>query len=147
MRPESIVSFERFYLGGVVVGLVNTMLTWGDMQAELASDPAIAEAGWGTGFMVASVAFTFLIQLLFWYLIARRGSNIAKWVMTVLFVLGLVFTVPMLMGMAPMPGGTTALVLSLAITILQGIAIYFLFRPDAVAWLKGETKVDPGTFN
>ncbi len=145
MRPESIVNFERFYVAGIVVGLINTVVSWNDMQAEVASDAAVAHMG--TGVLVATVGFTFLIQLLFWYLIARRASNIAKWIMIVLFVVGLLFIIPMLFGSIPVSGGTIGLLFTLAITALQGYAIYFLFKPDAVAWLKGEGPVDPNAFN
>jgi isoprenylcysteine carboxyl methyltransferase (ICMT) family protein YpbQ len=145
MRPESIVNFERFYVAGIVVGLVNTAVSWNDMKAEIASDAAVA--GMGNGVLVATVGFTFLIQLLFWYLIARCASNIAKWIMIVLFVVGLLFIIPMLFGSIPVSGGTIGLLFTIAITVLQGYAIYFLFKPDAVAWLKGEGPVDPNAFN
>lgn len=64
-----------------------------------------------------------------------------------LFVIGLLGTIPLLTGSTPLPGGTIALVLTLVATAMQAYAVYMLFKPDAVAWLKGETKVDPGTFN
>ena len=88
MRPESIVNFERFYLGALGVGLVNTALSWGATQEMLASDPALGAAGFGTGFFVSVLGLGLIIPLLLWYFIARRGSNIAKWILTVLFVIG-----------------------------------------------------------
>lgn len=147
MRPESIVNFERFYLGALGVGLVNTALSWGATQEMLASDPALGAAGFGTGFFVSVLGLGLIIPLLLWFFIARRGSNIAKWILTVLFVIGLLGTIPLLTGSTPLPGGTIALVLTLVATAMQAYAVFMLFKPDAVAWLKGETRVDPGTFN
>lgn len=147
MRPESIVNFERFYLGALVVGLINFVISWGSMQEMMTSDPAVAAAGLGTGFLVTTAGFSLLIPLILWYFIARRGSNIAKWILVVLFALGLVFTIPALLGSTPVPGGTIGLVLTLVTLAMQAYAVYMLFKPDAVAWLKGEGPVDPGAFN
>ena len=145
MRPESIVNFERFYLGAMGVGIINSVLTWNDAQEMVAAD--MAASGLGSGFLVATIGIGLAITLLLWYFVARRGSNIAKWIITIFFGLGLLFMIPTLFGSAPLPGGTIGLVLTLVSTAMQGYAVYMLFKPDAVAWLKGESKVDPGTFN
>ncbi len=144
MRPNSIVQFERFYLGALVVGLVNAALTWSQTQAMLA-DPALNPAGLGTGFILTTMAFSIAIPLLLWYFIAKRGSNIAKWILVVLFGIGLIgmlFT----MGGAAAPSGI-GLILTLVTTVMQGYAIFMLFKPDAVAWLDGRGgPTNPDTF-
>ncbi len=145
MRPASIVTFERFYLGAIVLGLVNNAVNWSQTQEIMASSPEVAAAGLGTGFLVTTMLIGLAIPLLLWYFITRRASNIAKWILVVLFAIGLIgllmsFTSPL------MPGGL-AMALGLISVALQAYAVYMLFRPDAVAWLSGSGPVDPGTFN
>lgn len=145
MRPTSIINFERFYLGALALGVVNSAMSWSQAQEMLTADPNIAAAGLGSGFLITTMAIGIIIPLLLWYFIARRGSNIAKWILVVLFGIGLLgllasFANPLT------PGGLT-MVLSLATTALQAYAVYLLFQADAVAWLTGAGPVDPDAFN
>ncbi len=143
-RPQSIIAFERFYLGAMALGLVNAVLSWNQTQDMMAS-PEVAAAGLGNGFLLTTMAFSFAIPLLLWYFIAWRASNVAKWILVVMFALGLVV---MLLSLAnPMMPDGLALVFTFVVTALQGYAIYMLFRPDAVAWLAGSAPVDPDVFN
>ncbi len=135
MRPESIIMFERLYLGALVVGLVNAVINWSSTQAYMANDPAVAASGLGSGFLISTMLIGFAIPLLLWYFIAKRGSNIAKWVLVVLFVLGLISMLFSFGAMLAM-NGTIGLVGALLTTVLQAAAVYMLFKPDAVAWLK-----------
>lgn len=145
MRPHSIVQFERFYLGALVVGLVNSALQWNHTQDMLANDPAMQAAGLGSGFLISTMVIGLAIPLLLWYFIAKRGSNIAKWILVVLFGLGLIgllmtFNNPM------MPGGI-AFILSIVSVAMQAYAVLMLFKPDAVAWLTGRGPTNPDTFS
>lgn len=144
MRPASIINFERFYLGAMALGLVNSAMSWSQTQ-ELMNSPEVAAAGLGSGFLFTTMAIGLIIPLLLWYFIARRGSNIAKWILVVLFGLGLI---GFLMSFANplMPGGL-AMILGIAGMALQAYAVYLLFQADAVAWLTGAGPVDPDAFN
>ena len=71
-----------------------------------------------------------MINLLLWYFIARRGSNVARIIWTILFAIGAfgiigVFLqpIPVLMKIAPL--------VSFA---LQAIGVFLLYRPDAKPW-------------
>jgi hypothetical protein len=147
MRPTSIVQFERFYLGALVVGLVNNALNWSRTQAMLAADPnvAAAGAGFGSGFMMVTIVASLAISLLLWYFVAKRGSNIAKWIVTVLTGLGLIsvlFSIGTMLSM-----GILATALGLVALGMQVYAVYMLFRPDAVAWLEGKGPTNTDIFN
>jgi F0F1-type ATP synthase membrane subunit c/vacuolar-type H+-ATPase subunit K len=144
MRPASIILFERLYLGAIGIGLINAALSWSQTQAMMAN-PEVNPAGFGTGFILTTMAFSVAIPLLLWYFIARRGSNIAKWILVVLFGIGLIMMLATLGGAAA-PSGLS-LIITLVITALQGVAIFMLFKPDAVAWLSSGTgPTNPDTF-
>ncbi len=135
MRPESIIKFERLYLGALVVGVVNAVLSWSSTQAYMANDPALAASGLGSGFLISTIVIGFAIPLLLWYFIAKRGSNIAKWILVVLFGLGLISMVLSFSTMMAM-NGTIGVIGALLTTALQAGAVYMLFQPDAAEWLK-----------
>ncbi len=145
MRPTSITTFERFYLGALVIGLINNVLNWSQATAVL-NDPSVQAAGLGTGFLVSTMVIGLAIPLLLWYFITRRASNIAKWILVVLFAFGLIGVLMSFSAMMAM--GTLPMVLGLIALALQAYAVFMLFKPDAVAWLNaGGGGVDPNTFN
>ena len=133
-RPPSIVSFERCYLGALLVGAVNAALNWQRMMAM----PAVQQARttFGEWYLPATTALGYAIPLILWYFAARRASVVAKWIVVVLFALGVLgLLVGWAIGtMAPGLGG----VLSLVSLVLNAIAVWLLFKPDAQAWF-GET--------
>jgi len=129
MRPESIKKFDIFFLGGLLVGVIATFLNWDVMQAQAQMPGAPLGAGTLIGISVA----TYALSLLLWYFVSRRASNIAKWILVVLTLLGLI-------GLPALFVGTFGLVkaLSLVSTLLGVVAVVFLFRPDARDWFAGE---------
>lgn len=130
MRPASIIWFERLFLLGLALGLVNGMIQFDTALAQIESDPKLAQLGWGTGFVVTVMAISLLIPLLLWFLIARRASNIAKWVLVIFTVPGLFFLPSSAEQMS-----TSAFVLTWVLTAIQLAAISFLFKRDAREWL------------
>ncbi|MEM7665305.1 MAG: hypothetical protein AAF250_05570 [Pseudomonadota bacterium] len=137
MRPQSIDTFDKLYLGALVVGLLNYLVSWDTMMEELAA------TGFGMVFAIITAGISYGISLLLWYFISRRASNVAKWILVVLTVIGLLF-IPFGLIEAPI----LELILTLVITAMQIAAIYFLFRPDAKAYLEsgGKNRIDPSTF-
>ena len=121
MRPASIIWFERLFLLGLALGLVNGMIQFDTALAQIESDPKLAQLGWGTGFVVTVMAISLLIPLLLWFLIARRASNIAKWVLVIFTVPGLFF-------------------------LPSSAAISFLFKRDAREWLSPTAEEEDGGF-
>lgn len=143
MRPASITKFDQLYLGAMALGIANTVLNYDNTMAQLEADPAVAAAGMaGPGFMLAATAFGFAISLLLWFFISRRASNIAKWILLVLTLIG---TLMMPLGLAAVP--LVQAVIAVAITVMQIAALWFLFRPDAKAWFEhGPGGMDPAAF-
>ena len=146
MRPKSIELFEKVYLGAIALGLVNTFLSWSQVNAMLA-DPRMQSAGVGNGTLVFGVVVGVLIPILLWYFIARRASNVAKWIYVVLTALG-VFSFLSSLANPLVPKGLTMIVGALSV-LLQVYGAWLLFRPDAAAWLESKGAIgsgDPDTF-
>lgn len=139
IRPISIVWFERCYLGCVVLGVINTAVAWNTTVAKMAENPATAQFGpsFVPNMLIGGVVLSVLVSLLLWYFTARKGSVVTKWIITVLFVLGILGLV---MGLVQhsLPPGPTA-VLTIVAWVLDAIAVWQLFRPDTRAWF-GENR-------
>lgn len=148
MRPTSIIRFDQAYLSAVAVGLLNTALSFEKTSAELASDASSAQLGLGTGFLFAMLGFSFGLTLLLWFLVSRRASNVAKWILVVLTAASV------LMGLTSLANLTAFGGLELALMLLgiglQLVAVYFLFRRDAREWFASNGRggvVDPTVFD
>lgn len=140
MRPKAIILFERFFLAMIVVNLINGFANFDRTLGQIKASPEAA-AMFGSGFLIATIAIAALINLLLWYFVARRGSVIAKWIVVVFFGIVLLTFVASL-GALKLP----LALITISALILQALAVYMLFRPDAVAWLRGERADTPDTF-
>lgn len=142
MRPRSIELFEKLYLGAAGVGLLNALVNYGALREQAVATGTAA----ATPLLGAAIGLG--INLLFWFFIARRASNVAKWIMTVMTALGLVSLG--LMWSVLGAYGPVYLTLNAVTTALQVAALVCLFRADAAAWLKSKGKdapIDPTVFN
>lgn len=146
MRPQSIVLFERFFLASLILGVINSALSFNNTLALMNADPAAAQLGFGAAFIVGTLVFSVAIQLALWFFIARTASDVAKWILLALTALGIVMALSSMGTLAQQ--GTLTLVLALFIMLLQIIAIVMLFRADAKAWFaaKGRTDTNPDVF-
>ena len=133
MRPSSIIWFERLFLASLIVSLVNFVLGYGQMRRLWLADPRLAQVGLGSGFLVGAAVLSFVIYLLLWFLIARKASNVAKWVLVVFIAIGLLSLPSAFTGPFSVAQG-----LGLLVYILEIAAIVCLFRADARAWFAGE---------
>ncbi|APZ98335.1 hypothetical protein BWQ93_07430 [Sphingopyxis sp. QXT-31] len=140
-RPPSIIWFERLFWASMIVGLISTAFAWADMQSTLEKS--------GSPFGMTSVAVTLAVFLAipvaFWYAIARRGSNVVRWIYVIWMGFGVIMTLLSLFD--PQNVNGIALGISLISTALSAASIACLFRGDAVAWLTGKAPVDPGIFS
>lgn len=138
-RPNSIVLFERCYLGSLAVGLVNTAVSWKGTQAQLAENPAAAQLGasFAQGMVVGGALLGIAISLLLWYFTARQGSVVTKWIITVFFALGVLGLV---LGAVrgTMPQGVSGILVVIA-WVLNAIAVWQLFKRDSKVWFGEET--------
>lgn len=130
VRPKSIRLFELFYLGSVLVEAVNTAMTWADTN----TNPQTMQVKQmlGPWFPTLLTVFTFTLWLLLWYFTARERSNVARWAIVILYALGLIgFVFSLAVGAAPV---AVPLALAVVSLIMTSLAVFFLFRRDAVAW-------------
>lgn len=147
MRPKSIELFEKVYWGGTLLGLVIAVLNWENVTATL-NTPEAKSLGMGSGFLIGTIVVNFFISVLVWYFVARRASNVAKWVYVAITAIAL------FMMLSTLANPSTASGLPLAGNLVAiGLQLYcawLLFRPDAVAWLESKGvngPGDPGTFD
>ena len=86
-----------------------------------------------TGLLAAGAVLAVAIPLLLLYFIARRASNVAKWIFVALTAISLYSLVSGVANPAT-PKNLLLLVavLNMALTLY---AAWLLFRPDAKAWL------------
>ena len=133
-RPQSIIWFERCYLGAVAVGLVNTATNWSRVQEQIEATPnSELLPSW---FFGATLALGLAISLTLWYFVARRGSVVAKWIVTVLFAVALLSVLrTAASGIVP----PTLNVFAVVGLVLQAVGVFMLFRSDAKPWF-GDSK-------
>lgn len=127
MRPSAIRQFEGFLFAGLAVDLVNNFLSWDAMAARFAAQGVAASPA----MLIASCLLSTAVGLLFWYLIVRRRSRAAGWVMTVLVAAGAAGFVYK----AADTGMSRMLALGLVGELLKVIAVSRLFAVEARQWL------------
>jgi hypothetical protein len=124
--------FERLFLASTALGLISLLVSYDALRAFAIANGTSPGAEFVGGFG------GLLWNLLMWFFIARRASNIAKWIFVVMMALGLVF---MAIGAQwSFDLGVTYILSVGLVTVLQVIATVYLFRRDAVAWLKSGGK-------
>ena len=138
MRPNSIVMFERLFLASLAVGALNFVLGYDKVMAAIANDPTFQRAGVGSGLVIGLTAASYAVYLLLWHLIARKAANVAKWVLVVFSICGVLLALPGLRG-----AWDLTLLLAIAAHGLEVAAVVLLFRRDAVEWLKGQAAAEP----
>jgi len=132
MRPQSIVRFEQIFFAYWIAGIVGTMLLWEYRLAVFHASPGSAMFSKSLPAWVAAIGFA--VQLLLWWLIARIGSAVAKWVYIVLIGCAIVALVASL-SMPQRPPVPLTLLIA-ALLVLRVAAAAMLFRTDAVDWLR-----------
>jgi hypothetical protein len=127
MRPVSIEYFERLSFLAMMVGIAFTALSWDPGQAE--------RLHVGPMFLPVALAICYALLATLILLISRKASLIAQGIFLLLFAAGIVLAIPAVP--AILDDGQIGL-LQLAQIALQGVAIYFLFTPEARAWFRAE---------
>lgn len=130
-RPPSIVRFEQCYLASFAVGLIGWGTTWQSTAARLAADPRTAVFGW---ILPLALLLSVTISLGLWFLVARRGSVIAKWIVTVLTVLAVLRFLFNLSAAVDGAVSAGAMALSVVALLLSVAATICLFRANARWW-------------
>ncbi|TPG07222.1 hypothetical protein [Sphingomonas oligophenolica] len=136
IKPPSIARFEQYYWGSVILGLINSVLTWSDRAAVMAVNPMFATMSW---LMPVMAVIGLIIAILLWYFIVRSPSVVAKWVIVVFAVLGAIGLLFSLFALArngvpnPVP-----VIITVVVNLLYIAAALMLFKPDSRAWLGEE---------
>jgi hypothetical protein len=131
MRPPSIVKFEQLFFASLVISLIGLVVGYGAMLAQVEREPTMRQLGFGAEVLIGGMALSTAIYLLLWFLIARKASNIAKWFLTVFTAIGLVTFAYSAATAKPLNPGMTLIYYFFAVA-----AVYYLFKPDAKAWLE-----------
>jgi uncharacterized membrane protein len=139
-RPQSVTMFERLYAIVIGIGVVNAAFRWSSIKMAVGAQTETAMlSSW---FLPVTFLFGIAINILLWFFIARRGSNVARWIYVVLLAFGLIGVVMSLvrgtMFIDPVGGAISGVS-----TTLSVICAWLLFRPDANRWFKpGAVSVD-----
>ena len=127
MQPASIISFVRFFLGALVADALAVVLGFPATLAALSKPPASMSAG-TLIFMLGVYA---AVALALWYFAARRRSVVAKWILSIWFVVA-----SCLLALSLYQGEFFGLVVYLNWIAygLRAKATSELFKPDADTW-------------
>lgn len=146
-RPSSIVAFERLYLGSFVVWVIGLVVFWAQFQHNIAVSAAHAPGTIGRimpGIANTMVLLVGVVTLLLWYLVARRASRAAAWVVIITEAFSLLSTLYSLVHLVRIGHGYQANGwVNLVASIMAIAAAVMLMRPDARAWLAGSRRA-PG---
>ena len=132
---KSIQYFERCFLGGMAVGLINGVLT--------ITFPSAAAANLSSTTLIISAIGSLVISLALLFWTSRKKSNIAKWILIIFFIFGVYSILNTLIAFfffsatAELLGVTSySLVIAPIALLLQAVGIYFLFTQEGRAWFK-----------
>jgi hypothetical protein len=141
MKPASIRRFDLFYLGSTALSLVAYLLSYRPTVAAVEAKTAAAGMQLGQGTVISTMAIGLGVSLLLWFLVSRKGLAVAKWIIVVLFIGGLLSAFGLLGSPGLLQGSWTMLkTISALILLLEAVAVYYLFQPDAKDWFAGGAK-------
>ena len=137
-KPQAIVRFERAYLAGAAAWL-------GAVIVKLSVVGIPPNPSWPFAALAfASVmAIYWLYYWFFWFFIARRGSNLVRWLLCVLVVCGLI-DLPNTW-VTGMQVGPAFAALSISVTILPAVALLLLCGRGANLWLSHKGRIPEST--
>jgi hypothetical protein len=110
------------------VSALNVAFTYPRMMDELAKETAAS--GGGAAIFWATMAITFVVTILLWYMTAKRASNFARWVLVVLTVIGLL-SLPFSLGEAGMGAAEVAVTLVTSAHLARLVAERLTRHADA----------------
>jgi hypothetical protein len=141
MRPKSIVLFEWIYGFTIVTSIVVSVWMYFTISRLMPALPPNLPVNIAWLVPIAAIAvavFSLVIKWLLLYFIARRGSDVARWIFVVLFLLGLVSLADVVFVRRGMFAQPWTLDFSLFRTLLLAVCVWLLFRRDSAAWFRGE---------
>ena len=138
-RPAVIRWFEGVAYVSLVLTTVNFLAIYGTMRD---AAPDVADGRRGAVIMFLIVTLVLYVPLI--YFAARRGSNLARWLLILLLGIHL-------LSLADLPAITAYGGISSAIALVQlpisAILIGLLLTSEARRWFAGERPPDPNIFS
>ena len=142
MKPASIRKFDWLYLGSIAVGLIGFALNYGTVADQASAElTAGGMEGATDALLIGSMLFGVAINVGLWFLISVLRIGFVKWIL-VLFVawgllsLGNSIASPQVMALNLVFGAISS--------VMVVASLYFLFQPEATAWL-AQRRGDDGT--
>lgn len=143
--PKSVKTFEMLMFMYLGIFLISAVLNY-DYAVEQASSSTsntILSGMVGGPFVIATFASSFLIVFYLTIRVSRAGSNASRAVMLGFYLIGIVSSVPGIANM--LKTSQLSAILSFALVLVQGYALYLVFTPEANSWFKGD--VEPRALN
>ena len=125
--PSNVKNYLGLSIVGIAIGLVAAYFNFDDALAKI----PMANA---STVLIISYAVGFAISIGLIAAVAWGRQNWARWLQAVLFVLGLPFLIkalPTMFATNTFQAGTTIIQ-----TIIQAVALFFIFTGDAKAWFR-----------
>jgi len=143
LKPAAIRKFDWLYLGSIAVGVLGFALTYGTLadsvSAELTASGMEGAAG---GFLIGSMLVGVAINVALWFLISVLRIGFVKWILLLFVAWGLLsFGISIASGQAP----ALNLVIGAISSIMVVASVYYLFQPEATAWLAQKRGDDGAT--
>ena len=123
--PKNVSRFEKLWYTSLGIGILVSALEY-QYMASLAD----------TGLILFTQLIVIVFMVLFIWLVARRRKGWARWVLLIMFIIGLPLYFPQLSGM--FERNIFAGLLSGFQVFLQIIGLYFIFTGDSAAWYHKE---------
>lgn len=129
MKPRPIRWFEILLLVAIAIDLVNNLLLLPRMRGTTGTE---VSAVWPILFILNAL-LPAALGLLFWYLVVRHRSNIARWVMALLVAAATIGFLILMAGAGPESRNPAMLVAAFS-EMLKIAAVALLFHRDARGW-------------
>ena len=140
MKPASVTVFDYLFLGSLIVDLFSTIAGWDYIVLSMHNQ--IAAQGGGPDaqvFVSDMLPYVFglglALNLGLWMLISLLRIGFFRWILAIFVALGCVSLIGNILAGGDWPFLQVMNVLSAGMTV---VAVYFIFRPDAGAWLRRE---------
>ena len=120
MRPTTIILFEALFLASLASAVVRVAIAWSRMTEQ------------GTLHLILAVLFfSIVLNLTLVLFVSRRRSQVAKWILVGLFLIGLTSYLRLLeTGVRDFDDWS-----EIGLGLVQALGLALLFTPSARAWL------------
>ena len=140
MKPAAIKKFDWLYLGSVAVGLLGFALNYGAIADQTNAELAAGGLeGAANGLLIGSMLVGVAINVALWFLVSVLRIGFVKWIIALFVAWGLLS-----LGTALASGEIASLnvIFGIISSLMVVASLYFLFQPEATAWLAAKRDDD-----